>query len=457
MCTRVVFIAALLVASSARAQVIQTFTLEQAIAYATDHYPTVRAALEQVHASEAGVDVARAAYLPRLDGLWQSNRATLKNVFGQLLPQSVIPAMSGPVLQAPPDASVWGSAAGALVSWEPIDFGLRSATVAGAQAAVARARAGETLTRLEVQSRVVQSFLAAVAAQRAAASAQADFERRRVLATVVRALVDNQLGPGAEASRADAEHAAADIRLINARMAETLALMQLARLLGLEGSVAIDPTTLLERFPPPETSFRTSSVHPLVRVRQAAIEDAQVQQRILAKSNLPRLYAQSSVFARGSGAGADGVVDTGGGGLGLDRVNWAAGFQLVVPNLFEFSALGSRKAAAAAATRAQTALYDESLLTLSTEQQSAAVMMQAAYAIAKATPVQLEAARQAELQARARYEAGLASIVEVADAQSLLAQAETQDQLARVDVWRAAAASAAAWGDVALLLPLLRP
>jgi len=46
-------------------------TLDGAIEYASEHYPTLRAALEQVNASAAGVDVARSAYLPRLDSLWQ--------------------------------------------------------------------------------------------------------------------------------------------------------------------------------------------------------------------------------------------------------------------------------------------------------------------------------------------------------------------------------------------------
>jgi outer membrane protein TolC len=61
----------------------QTFTLGQAMQYAVDHYPTVRAALEQVEASSAGVSIAKSAYLPRLDTIWQSNRATANNVFGQ--------------------------------------------------------------------------------------------------------------------------------------------------------------------------------------------------------------------------------------------------------------------------------------------------------------------------------------------------------------------------------------
>jgi outer membrane protein len=122
-------------------------TLEQALQYAIDHYPTVRAALEQVNASTAGVSVAKSAYLPRLDSLWQSNRGTANNIFGQVLPQSVIPAMSGPVLTSSSGGSVWGSATGALFSWEPFDFGLRQATVVGAEAAVARARAPRKRSR----------------------------------------------------------------------------------------------------------------------------------------------------------------------------------------------------------------------------------------------------------------------------------------------------------------------
>src|SRR5262245_1140381 len=67
----------------------RVFTLEQALEYALDHYPTVRAALEQVNASTANIGAAEAAYLPRFDSLWQTNRATANNTFGQVLPQSV--------------------------------------------------------------------------------------------------------------------------------------------------------------------------------------------------------------------------------------------------------------------------------------------------------------------------------------------------------------------------------
>ena len=84
-------------------------------------------------------------------------------------------------------------------------------------------------------------------------------------------------------------------------------------------------------------------------------------------------------------------------------------------------------------------------------------MVHAARAIAANTPVQLAAARQSEAQATARYQAGLATIVEVADAQGLLAQAEVQDQLARIDVWRALLVQSAAQGTLAPFLSRLNP
>src|SRR5438552_7064515 len=161
---------------AAQAAPPQMLTIDQAIQYAVDHYPTVRAAVEQVNASMAGVDIARSAYLPRLDSLWQSNRATANNIFGQVLPQGILPALSGPVLPSASGQSVWGSAIGALFSWEPFDFGLRHASVVGAEAALTQARAGETLTRLDVQSAVGVAFLEVLSAQRVATAALADFD-----------------------------------------------------------------------------------------------------------------------------------------------------------------------------------------------------------------------------------------------------------------------------------------
>jgi hypothetical protein len=96
------------------------------------------------------------------------------------------------------------------------------------------------------------------------------------------------------------------------------------------------------------------------------------------------------------------------------------------------------------------------VLTVTAQQRTAEAMVDAARAVAQNTPIQLAAAQQSEAQARARYDAGLAGIVEVAEAQNLLVGAEYQNGVARVDVWRALLARAVSQGTIAPFIELLR-
>src|SRR6266566_2139223 len=128
----------------------KVLTLEEAVDFSLKNYPAVRASLERVRAAEAGIGLAKTNYLPRADVLWQANRATDNNITGLLLPQSIIPPITGPVTLSPSNQSAWGSAAGLLFSWEPIDFGYRGAKVDAARATQSRASAEVSLTRLDV-------------------------------------------------------------------------------------------------------------------------------------------------------------------------------------------------------------------------------------------------------------------------------------------------------------------
>jgi outer membrane protein TolC len=230
----------------------------------------------------------------------------------------------------------------------------------------------------------------------------------------------------------------------------------LARVVGLSGTVDVSADKLLASRPLPVPVAAAGAEHPLVQSTQAAIELARAEESVLSKTDRPRLYLQSSLSARGSGANPDGVFDGGADGLGLERVNWAAGFQIVLPNLFDVSSLRARRTAAGARTRIENARHDEALLTISAEQRAADAMLEAARAIAENTPIQLSAAKQGESQARARYDAGLAGIIEVADAQNLLAAAEYQDAAARIDIWRALLAKAVAEGNMQSFADLIR-
>src|SRR4051794_8877895 len=104
-------------------------TLQEVIDMALAGYPSIRVSNEQVKAAAANISLMRTAYLPRTDFLGQVNRATRNNVYGLLLPQSTLPNISGPPNPTNSLTSIWGTAVGVLVSWEPFDFGFRGANV----------------------------------------------------------------------------------------------------------------------------------------------------------------------------------------------------------------------------------------------------------------------------------------------------------------------------------------
>ena len=80
---------------SAAAAATVPLTLADAVQLAVTNYPAVQEQRARARAAEEGIAVARTAYLPRVDAVWQENRATHNNVFGILFPQIVVPPVSG--------------------------------------------------------------------------------------------------------------------------------------------------------------------------------------------------------------------------------------------------------------------------------------------------------------------------------------------------------------------------
>jgi len=427
----------------------KVLTLEEAVDFALKNYPAVRAALERVKAAQGGVGLARTSYLPRADVVWQTNRATDNNITGLLLPQSIIAPISGPVPVATSMGSAWGSAAGLLFSWEPVDFGYRGAKVDAARAGRDRATAEASLTRLDVAITTVNSYLTVVAAQRTVRAAGADVERRQTFHKAVHVLVDNKLRAGADGSRADAELARARVNLARAQQQEKISKAALADILGLpDVSVEVTEGPLLG--PPPQESTQTPSVtnNPAAEVQRARVKEAEAQVHVLDRSYYPKFYLQSSVYGRGSGWDPAGKFEGAASGLGLDRANWAVGLTVTFP-VFDIFAIRSRKAIESANERAEVARYDQTVQDLTGQLRKAQASLEGARQVAENTPVELDAARTTETQQRSRYQAGLATLIDVADAQSLLVQAETDDALAWLAVWQNLASVAASQGDLA--------
>jgi outer membrane protein TolC len=98
--------------------------------------------------------------------------------------------------------------------------------------------------------------------------------------------------------------------------------------------------------------------------------------------------------------------------------------------------------------RAQEAQYQLILTKLRAQFNAAMAALAGARRVAANTPVEVASARTAIEQASARYQSGLAPIDDVAQARRLLVQAQIDDALARLNVWRARLQVAAARGDI---------
>jgi outer membrane protein len=431
-------------------------TLNDAIQMALRNYPAIKERRARAQAAEEGVGVARTAYLPRLDFLWQENRATTNNVFGVLLPQSTIFSMTGPVLGTRSlGTSVWGSAVGALLSWEAVDFGQRKAGVEVARAQSSLAKNQTALTELDVASAAADAFLTVLAADESVRAARANVDRLQIFASSVRTLVQNQLRPGADQSRAEAELAVAKNQLSQAVQIADLARASLADAVASAGTffeLAAGPLAGVPDVTIEQVDVKT---HPAARAGEAAVAVVQARQRTLAREYLPRITLQSTIAARGTGAETPGVPSFGN-GLWPQVPNWAVGAAVTFP-AFDFFSINARKKVEAQNELAESARYEQTIQALTTQDAKARALLKAATEIAKNTPVEREAATAGESQARARYQNGLASVTEVAEAQRLLAQAEADDAVARLGVWRALLAAAQARGDLAPFLDRVKP
>jgi outer membrane protein len=431
------------------------FTVQEAVSYALNHYPAVRAALESYNAAKAGFGLARTNYVPFVDGVWESDRETRESVLGVLLPQSptILTGTQGTVTPGPAEP-FWTTGMGGLFSWQPFTFGYRRSQLREARATENRTAAQLTLTRLGVASAVADASLAVLARQQTVQASQADVNRRMVFDRSVHALVSAQLRPGADASRADAELAAARTRLIEAEEARDVARAALAETLGLAGNaVVISVGPFLETPPGNIWSQLPLTNHPAAVAQQRSIQEVQSRISVLNHEFYPHITLNGLEQWRGSGEKTSGKITPSLQGLEPTIRNWAAGLSVQM-NFSQFFSIRENKKIQVADRRRQQALYDLTLQNLTGQEQQAVARVNGARRVAQNTPVELAAARQSEAQARARFQAGVGTIVDVAEAQSLLVQAEIDDSLARLSIWRALAELAADEGDLTPFLGL---
>jgi outer membrane protein TolC len=191
--------------------------------------------------------------------------------------------------------------------------------------------------------------------------------------------------------------------------------------------------------------------NPLVVAADHAHSAADYRAHAATLEYIPRVDIVAALFGRANGLFSGGMNLGSGQGLVPDTPNWAAGIVMTVP-ILQYPEIRARAELAAAAAKRELARRDEVAQQVQAQIDSAAAILESSYSIAAQARISSDSSRAALTQAQARYRAGLYGIDPVAEALRLLARAEAEDAVARVDIWRARLLRARAVGDIGPLL-----
>jgi outer membrane protein TolC len=167
----------------------------------------------------------------------------------------------------------------------------------------------------------------------------------------------------------------------------------------------------------------------------------------LGRSYYPQFLVQGTASGRGTGLQTDGSRLGGANGLVPTVPNYGVGFTVTFAAMDRF-ALHEQEAMQAAHIRAQEAQLQTIAVHLRAQYDIAVAALAGARRVAANTPAAVAAGQSAVEQAAARYQSGLAPIDDLAQARRLLVEAQIEDALARLNVWRARLQVAAARGDI---------
>ena len=422
-------------------------SLAQAISYALEHRPDIQLSVARASASEAEVGVGRVAYLPGLSLFAQENRATGDVVAGSIFDMPGLPTTSGATARPSFNAGVFGSALGASFDWN-VDLLQRIAAVDALLAASDRARKGVAAERLRVAYAAGDAYLELAVEGETVRADEVNVERARVFATTVDATVKQQLRPAADASRAAAILSLARIDLARAKEARSIGRARLAEALGAPSARFEIVKGPLLAAPGEAPRFASPSpVNPFLLERSAAVVAARQRRRSVGLEYLPRVDLVAALWARGSGYDSTAVA----GGLLPDTPNWGAGVAVSWPAMDLFL-VRAKLRVQAAELQGEIERQRQVAVDVAGEIDAANGALDGAQAIAKETPTAVASARVTEAQALARYGAGLVSVVDVAEAERILARAEVEDAIARLNVRRAELLLARAVGDLSPFL-----
>jgi outer membrane protein TolC len=425
-------------------------TLAEAIAYANQHQPAIRAALARITARMAEAEIPSAQWKPTVGVTAQLFGYTANNTTGTYvapafldIPRIGATKSTGDV--SPQSLRPYASTlVGAGISQELFDFGRIGAQRAAADELVEAEKHRADAERLDVGFGVEESFYSVFAAKNVLTASNAALAAALAHYNYVKAGVRAQLRPPIDLFRAEADRARYCLGVTRAVGGLAVAQSVLAAAIGAPDQ-AVDVSgeePQARDLPTLQQALQLAQSHdPALAQAIAQLKAAEENTKAIGAELRPDLSATATLSGRAGGAPPS--SPTSGDPASFDGwvpyiPNWDVGLILSWP-LYD-GTIAARRDAAHALEAVRQGEID-----IAREQESALVRQ--AYVqvqVARNALVPLEqafvAADNNYKQASTRYDAGLGNAVEVADALALRTDADIERTLGRFELARARAA-----------------
>jgi outer membrane protein TolC len=420
----------------------RAMTLDQALAYARAHQPSLRSAVARVAAAAADTRVPRAQWLPGFGLTAQAFEGTTNNTTASYVgaPHVDIPRIGGTSAAATPSWTPHTSTLGAIgAGQELFDFGRIALQAAVADTVYETERHRSDSERLRIDLLVKDAYYAVNGAKAILRAAEDAYQRAHVHREMAAAGVRSGLHAPIELTRADADLTRFDVGRIRAEGGVRSAQAAFAAAVGADDLMLDTTEELPAAVAVPafdQTLKQAIARDPALQAARSRVNEAEALVRAIGAELRPDLSLSATFSGR---AGTAPAVAGQPGHDPLPTVpNWDVGLVLRWP-LYDPIVAARRNAAA---SRIDVAKADVDTLT---QQESAAV--QQAYVgltVAQAALTGLaravDAARANYAQADARFKAGLGTSLELADAEAVRTDAEIQLAVGQFEVLRARAA-----------------
>lgn len=429
-------------AESAETGAPRTLSMTEALAYAREHQPAVRAALARVAAEQKAAEIPRAQWLPSAGVTAQLFGATANNTTGTYLgTRDVdIPRIGGTRSLSSGTWQPYGSTlVAAGLNQQVFDFGRIAAQAAAADAAVDVERQRGKAVLRDVTFDVQEAYFAVLAAKAIVRASEDAYERSRAHRDFAKAGVESGLRSPIEGTRAEADLTRFDIGRIRARGGLATAQAVLAATVGVSDAAidAGDAPQSPPDVPALELAVQQASARdPRLLEALARLRAEEERTRAIGAELRPDLSLTGTLSGRAGGAPPSGNGQAAdGNGFVPNVANWDVGLVFSWP-LFDGVIRARRDA-----SQAREEVRRQEIALVRTQQIAAIREAYVAVNVARTALPGLEravvAARANYAQADARFKSGLGTSVELADAEAIRTDAEIQVALGQFQLARA--------------------